>query len=547
MMNKYKKTIKTISYYFSGFLFSIFSLEASFFSPNDLREARLKLSSISEPLPEIVTNRPNLVSIVSKEAIRDFWEKAKKVEAGSSSAQQSEGVNREHSELFLAIKNHSGLVAKNTLVRKTNWVLVSWGQLLATEISSLTAPLRRDQYIGTHLNHLTTVGHRITKEEESYKITEDDLLRVEKEMSLAGNRLLYSKALREKGKAIASARNRQKEHLKQHQARMKGLQEELQSDSEKGLALKLAYAQNYKGDVWERAILTTYAQDLCISMGDLRKVGAKLQCDDILYGIKENIDLVKWMTYWRSYSEDEKSHSFLEKLESIKESDDPFFVALLKLQELEDGTLMEKIEKDLKKSLSRHSLKALMAPKNKMLIELKRHLDHGENLMERFLHPTTLAPRFVMAGENRDVIDLSRQAINFDQPSSMDRLVLDASPPAHILEEPDKAESSSKKDTYHMEMDPQSTYIYDFETGKYVLSTSETVLPSLFITMEKSVHRGWIYNAHATTFLVLGESSGYVHINEDGSTARAFNISQKTVTPFSEEKKDSEQVGTLEE
>ncbi|MDP4840823.1 MAG: hypothetical protein NWR43_04520, partial [Alphaproteobacteria bacterium] len=97
---------------------------------------------------------------------------------------------------------------------------------------------------------------------------------------------------------------------------------------------------------------------------------------------------------------------------------------------------------------------------------------------------------------------------------------------------------------YQMEMDPDNTYVYDIETRRYLPATSETVLPSLFIRMERAVDKGWFYNARSTTLLVLGESSGFVHVNEDDTTGRGFHILQKTETPFSLVKKDSAQVGT---
>ncbi len=140
--------------------------KASFLSAEELEKAKAALSKGAEYLPEVALQRPNLADMVSEEAIRNFWATAKKVEVGSSSAKQSEGISREHSELFAAIKNHDGLVTKPPLVRKVNWALVSWGQIVTKEISDLTAPLRGDQYIGAHLNHLKTEGHRITKEEE---------------------------------------------------------------------------------------------------------------------------------------------------------------------------------------------------------------------------------------------------------------------------------------------------------------------------------------------------------------------------------------------
>ncbi|HBN22139.1 MAG TPA: hypothetical protein DD412_02735, partial [Holosporales bacterium] len=517
MLNNCKKSMKRISYSFAALLFSAYSLQASFLNAEALEKAKTGLSKASEHLPEVEIPRPNLANIVSakdlskadaalsrgsehlpevdvqrsnladivsEEAIRNFWNKAKKVEAGSSSADQSEGINREHSELFAAIKSHNGLVPKAPLVRKTNWVLVSWGQLLATEISELTGPFRRDQYIGKNLNHLKTEGHSVAKEEEAYEITGDDLVRVGKAMSLAGNRLLYITGLREKTRAIASERNRQKEDLRQHQAKIVPVLEELQSDSEKGLALKLAYAHNYKGGTWDHAILIAYAKDPSISMGELIRMGVMLQSDEILYGIRENIDLVKWMTYWRSYSEDEESRCFLEKLYSIEDPDDEYFKVLSKLLEVQGTNLIEAFNKALKRSLSRQSLKALMAPKNKMLIELKKRLDFGETLAEQLLHPVTQYPHFVMAGASSDITDLSQSTINLGQSGLMDSIVFDASAVPQILESLDRASSSSapssKALTYQMKMDSKNTYVYDPETKSYVLATSKTVLPALF-------------------------------------------------------------------
>jgi hypothetical protein len=94
-----------------------------------------------------------------------------------------------------------------------------------------------------------------------------------------------------------------------------------------------------------------------------------------------------------------------------------------------------------------------------------------------------------------------------------------------------------------MQMDPSNTYVLDPSSSKYVVATTETQLPDLFFKVEKEVDRGTFYNAYGTTLIAFGESSGYVHVNDDESTARGFHISQKIVTPFSSVKKDSVQVG----
>ena len=167
MLRNYKKSIKRIPYSFAALLISISYLQASFLDEEMLSKAKNGLSKHREPLPEVESQRPNLAAIVSVEAISNFWKKANKVEAGSSTAEQTVGISREHSALFADIKSHNGslsLQEKTPRVRKVPWVFMSWGQILAAEISELTIPLRRDQYIGANLNHLKTQGHRTTKE-----------------------------------------------------------------------------------------------------------------------------------------------------------------------------------------------------------------------------------------------------------------------------------------------------------------------------------------------------------------------------------------------
>lgn len=533
--------------------------KASFLSAEELEKAKAALSKGAEHIPEVALQRPNLAAMVSEEAIRNFWATAKKVEVGSSSAKQSEGISREHSELFAAIKSHDGLVAKMPLVRKVNWALVSWGQIVTKEISDLTAPLRRDQYIGSHLNHLKTEGHRITKEEESYEITKEDLVRVEEAMSLAGNRLLYTAGLREKAKAVASERNAQKDDLRQHQTKMPIVLEGLQSYFEKRQELKISYAEHYEGGVWDRAIIMAYAKDESLTLSELKKMGKWLQSDEVVYAIEDAPDLDQWMTAWRPYLkslEDEKNiyakdkdhRQFLDTLDSMQSLEEPYMVVLLKLAALKKETLKEKVEKVHKELLPAEYLKTLMTRKNQVTIELKKRLEKKETLAEQLLRPVELYPHFVMAGASSDVTDLSQSTINLGKSGLMDSIVFDASAVKGIIASSDdvgsSSDSSSKAVSYQMEMDPSNTYVYDSETRKYIKATSGTGLPGLFLNMEKAVDKGYFYNAYATTLIVLGDSSGYVNVNESGETGRGFHIMQKTVTPFSEVKKGSVQINS---
>jgi hypothetical protein len=189
-----------------------------------------------------------------------------------------------------------------------------------------------------------------------------------------------------------------------------------------------------------------------------------------------------------------------------------------------------------------------MTRKNQVTIELKKRLEKKETLAEQLLRPVKLYPHFVMAGVSSDVTDLSQSTINLGKSGLMDSIVFDASAVKGIIASSDdvgsSSDSSSKAVSYQMEMDPSNTYVYDPETRKYIKATSGTVLPGLFLNMEKAVNKGYFYNAYATTLIVLGDSSGYVNVNESGETGRGFHIMQKTVTPFSEVKKGSVQINS---
>ncbi len=643
MLKNYKKSIKRIPYSFAALLISISYLQASFVNEEILSKARSNLSTHREALPEVKSKsqHPNLAAIVSVEAISNFWKKANKVEAGISTAVQTVGVSRERSALFADIKRHNGSLSpqeKTPRVLKVPWVFMSWGQILTAEISELTNPLTRDQYIGANLNHLKTQGHRTTKEEEAYDITGEDLVRVEEAMSFAGNRLLYINGLREKAKIISFERNRQKEGLRQHQSKILPVFEELQANpprlrkinrvwaswrqiltaemnrllyikdlrkKAKGISvemdrlkeglrqhqtksllvfevlrenfevlrqheekilpvfeklqknfeerkiLKQAYAEKYEGD---RAIMIAYAQNKTVTLGELKRMGKWLQSDDVVYAVEEVPDLIHWMAQWHSYleeSEDErevysvskKALRDLKVLQSTDSIEEPYMVNLLSLLALDGKTLREYVEETRKKLLPPEYLKTLMSEKNKVTVELKKRLEREESLAEQLLRPVTIYPRFVVAGASGEITDLSQSTVNLAQSGLMDSIVLNAPLVSQIQEEGAPSVSSSSF-PYQMEMDPDNTYVYDVETRRYLPATSETVLPSLFIRMEKAVDKGWFYNARSTTLLVLGDSSGFVHVNEDDTTSRGFHILQKTETPFSLVKKNSAQVGT---
>jgi len=381
------------------------------------------------------------------------------------------------------------------------------------------------------------------------------LVRVEEAISFTGNRLVYINGLREKAKNISFERNRQKEDLRQHQGKILPVFEELQEKFERRKILKQAYAEQYEGGLWDRAIMIAYAQNKTLTFGELKRMGEWLQSDEVVYAVEEVPDLIHWMREWRPYlegSEDERNVynvsrraiSDLKILQSTDSIEDPYMVNLLSLMALEGKTLREYVEETHKKLLLPEYLKkTLMPQKNKVTVELKKRLERDESLAEQLLRPVTLYPRFVVAGVRSDVTDLSQSTVNLAQSGLMDSVVLSA-PIVFQIQEEGAPSVSSPSFPYQMEMDPDNTYVYDIETRRYLPATSETVLPSLFIRMERAVDKGWFYNARSTTLLVLGESSGFVHVNEDDTTGRGFHILQKTETPFSLVKKDSAQVGT---
>ncbi len=505
MLENYKKSIKTIVYFFVALFISLSPLDASFLSAEDLAKSRKGLSKPLDRLPEVPRQRPNLAGIVTVADIIHFRQRANKVVAGSSSAQTTEGVTRKHADLFSEIKKTDGvgaLLAVSKRVHEVDGSLIFWGKIFAEQISSATIPHRRDQYIARNLTHLKTVGHRESTEEKNYDITSEDLIRVEAEISFAGGLLLYIEGLRQKSTAIASRLNAQKITLFAHQKKASAFLASIQGYFEKRQVLKMAYTDDYKGGVWDQAILVTYAQDLTVSMGELIRMGERLQSDEVVYDMGENIELDRWMVYWSSYVAGESPRNFLEKLESVDSLDDPYMVLLFKLLKLQGKTLREKVEENLAEFLSPKSLKHLMAQKNKVIIELKKRFEGEGSLAKQLLHPVKKMPYFTLSEVGKTLTDTVESG----------------------------GASSSLPLSYQMLMDPKNTYVYDEKSGKYILVAPGVALSDVFKVQEKvAVEKGVFFNTYRTDQLFLGETLGYIYVHEDKSkkggfiTARGFN------------------------
>ena len=259
--------------------------------------------------------------------------------------------------------------------------------------------------------------------------------------------------------------------------------------------VKLDYAEQYEGGIWDRAMVMAYAKDESLTLGELKRIGVWLQLDEVVYAIEETPDLDQWMTAWRPYLEElsdkrniyvrsKENRQFLKTLESIESLEETYMVVLLQLAALKRENLTKRVEAAHKEILPPEYLKTLMARKNQVTIELKKRLEQDRTLAEELLNPVTLYPHFVMAGARSDVTDLSQSTLSLGQSGLMDSIVFDASGVSQILEESDRAGSSSDVPsnslTYQMQMDPSNTYVLDPSSSKYVVATTEPNCPTCF-------------------------------------------------------------------